>query len=56
MKGYRLWCHDPKSLKFIISRDITFDENYMLQPRKGSVVDIIGSGGKASRWSMRAKL
>ena len=49
VKGYRLWCLDPKSPKFVISRDITFDENYMLQPRKESVVDIIGSGEDASK-------
>jgi len=44
-----LWCPDPKSPKFIISRDITFDENYMLQPRKESIVDITGSGEEASK-------
>ena len=49
MKGYRLWCPDPKSPKFVISRDVTFDENYMLQPRKESVVDITGLGEKASK-------
>jgi len=42
VKGYRLWCPDPKSPKFIISRDITFDENYILQLRKKSVIDITG--------------
>ena len=30
VKRYRLWCPDPKSPKFVISRDITFDESYML--------------------------
>jgi hypothetical protein len=38
VKGYRLWCSDPKSLKFIISRDVVFDESVMLHPRKESVV------------------
>ena len=47
MKGYRLWCSDLKSPKFVISRDVTFDENYMLQPRKESVVDVTGSGEEA---------
>jgi len=49
VKGYRLWCSDPKSPKFVISRDITFVENYMLQLRKESVVDITGSGEEASK-------
>ena len=44
-----MWCPDPKSPKFVISRDVTFDENYMLQLRKESVVDITGSGGEASK-------
>ena len=30
VKGYRLWCPNPESPKFVISRDITFDKNYML--------------------------
>ena len=57
VKGYRLWCPDPKSPKFVISRDITFDENYMLQPRKESVVDItVQERKQVSRWSLRVKL
>jgi hypothetical protein len=38
VKGYRLWCSDLKSPKFIISRDVVFDESAMLHPRKESVV------------------
>jgi hypothetical protein len=34
VKGYRLWCSDPKSHKFIVSRDVVFDESTMLHPRK----------------------
>ena len=30
VKGYMLWCHDPKSPKFVISRDVNFDENFLL--------------------------
>ena len=36
MKGYRLWCPDPKSPKFVISRDVTFDEMSMLSSKKES--------------------
>ena len=36
MKGYKLWYPDPKSPKFIISKDVTFDESSMLHPRKES--------------------
>jgi hypothetical protein len=38
VKGYRLWCFDPKSPKFIINKDVVFDESTMLHPRKESVV------------------
>ncbi|KAK3017138.1 hypothetical protein RJ639_006140 [Escallonia herrerae] len=30
VKGYRLWCPDSKSSRFLISRDMTFDESLML--------------------------
>lgn len=36
VKGYRLWCLDSK--KLIISRDVTFDEDAILHPRKDTVV------------------
>ena len=36
VKGYRLWCPDPKSPKFIISRDVTFDELSMLSSKEES--------------------
>ena len=32
VKGYRLWYPDPKSSKFIISRDVTFDDYAMINP------------------------
>ena len=34
VKGYRLWCQEPNSPKFIISRDVTFNEMHMLDQRK----------------------
>jgi hypothetical protein len=32
VKGYRLWC--PETSKFLISRDVTFDENFMVKGSK----------------------
>ena len=32
IKGYRFWCPDPKSPKFLIERNVTFDEAQMLSP------------------------
>ena len=32
VKGYRLWC--PKTSKFLISRDVSFDENFMVKGSK----------------------
>ena len=49
VKGYILWCPYPKSPKIVISRDVTFDGYFMLQPKKESVVDITGSGEEASK-------
>ena len=34
VKGYRLWCVEPKSPKFLISRDVKFDEFSMLEKKK----------------------
>ena len=39
VKDYRLWCVEPKSPKFIISRDVKFNESSMLHLKK-EVVDI----------------
>jgi len=36
VKGYRLWCPDSKSPKFVISRDVTFDEFSMLSSKMES--------------------
>ncbi len=40
VKGYGLWCTDPKSPKFIVSKDVIFDESAMLN-RKKEVVDAV---------------
>ncbi|KAL2461701.1 Copia LTR rider [Abeliophyllum distichum] len=37
VKGYRLWCMEDS--KFIISRDVTFDENSMVASLKATVPD-----------------
>lgn len=34
VKKYYLWCHDPKSHEFLISRNVTFDESSILHLRK----------------------
>ncbi|KAK3016711.1 hypothetical protein RJ639_005649 [Escallonia herrerae] len=34
VKGYQLWCPDSKSSKFLISRDVTFDESLMLSKKE----------------------
>ena len=39
VKGYRLWCIEPKSPKFIISKDIKFNQSSMLHPKK-EVADV----------------
>ncbi|KAK3021134.1 hypothetical protein RJ639_045907 [Escallonia herrerae] len=38
VKGYRLWCPDSKSSRFLISRYVTFDESSML-PKKKELID-----------------
>ncbi|KAK2999657.1 hypothetical protein RJ639_023445 [Escallonia herrerae] len=34
VKGYQLWCPDSKSSRFLISRDVTFDESSLLSKKK----------------------
>jgi len=43
-KGYKIW--DPKDKKFILSRDVTFDEASMLKPIISQQAEI----GYRSRW------
>ncbi|KAK3028356.1 hypothetical protein RJ639_039814 [Escallonia herrerae] len=38
VKGYRLWCPNSKSSRFLISRDVTFDESLMLS-KKEELID-----------------
>jgi hypothetical protein len=37
VKGYQLWCVDPKSRKFIISKGVTFDEYAIFHKKKKSI-------------------
>ena len=46
MKRYRLWCHDSKLHKFVISRNGAFDENFMLQSIKEFIVNATILGEK----------
>ena len=39
VKAYRLWCLDPQSPKFMIKRDVTFDESAMLQMGEKSTTE-----------------
>ncbi|KAK3033955.1 hypothetical protein RJ639_034119 [Escallonia herrerae] len=34
VKGYRLWCPNSESSRFLISRDVTFDESSMLSKKE----------------------
>ena len=51
VKGYRLWCPDPKSPKYAISRDVAFNESDLLNPRKDYVVssDIYETGSTSKQ-------
>ena len=37
VKGFKLW--DPRDKKIVISRDVTFDEAYMMRPRAPQQVE-----------------
>ncbi|KAG9450470.1 hypothetical protein H6P81_010435 [Aristolochia fimbriata] len=40
VKGYGLWYFDPKSQRFFISRDVTFDESAFLNVKKESTISL----------------
>jgi hypothetical protein len=44
VKGYKLWC--PNLLKFLISRDVTFDESAMLKVHSDTSEPIIKENEK----------
>ena len=50
-----LCCPDSKSPKFVISRNVIFDENFILQPRKESLVDSTCLEEEAN-WILSTKL
>ena len=54
MKGYRLWCTEPNSPKFIISRDVKFDESSMLHSKK-EVVNTDDTPGVSKKVKLEAK-
>jgi len=37
VKGYKIW--DPKDKKFVLSRDITFDETSIMKPTNSQHVE-----------------
>ena len=37
VEGYMLWCQDSEFSKFLISRDMTFNESVMLSPTKAQL-------------------
>lgn len=41
VKGYKLWYPDPRSPKFLISRDVTFDESIVLDVRYYFIHEIV---------------
>ncbi|GKA99437.1 retrovirus-related pol polyprotein from transposon TNT 1-94 [Tanacetum coccineum] len=49
--GYRLWCPDGKSSRFLISRDVTFDEHAMLKKKEEEQVDAGEDQEFEERWS-----
>ncbi|KAK3030125.1 hypothetical protein RJ639_038874 [Escallonia herrerae] len=51
--GYRLWCPDSKSSRFLISRDVTFDESLMLS-KKEELIDAGKDHGVREKVEVRA--
>ena len=40
IKGYKIWCIDGKPSRTLVSRDVVFNEEAMLQQKVGTEVEI----------------
>ena len=55
VKGYRLYSLDSKSPKFVVSRDVTFDEASMLKIQKVSVESTIDSESVSKKVELKVE-
>ena len=57
VKGYRLWCTEDRTPKFITSRDVTFNESAMFgRGRSLMILQVTKIRVLIRRWSLRLKL